>query len=115
MRESFASLMMSRHDAQEHLFEIGFLQRQLGYDGAGLAQSGQQLLELGVALEREQIRAVLLAYDTRVPCLGQQVGGEPYGKPGEARQQIALRVERDDFAGLEHRDPPAQRLGFLEV
>ena len=35
--------------------------------------------------------------------------------PGEARQQVLRRVERDDAARLHHRDAAAQRFRFLEV
>ena len=81
-----------------------------------LAQRGEQRFELGVARRgrgedagRPGAARATATRRARARATSRTVS------PANARQQVLRRVERDDAARLQHRDAPAQRLGFLEV
>ena len=101
---------------QEDLLEVGFLQREL-VDGDAL---DPQRREAGPRARRSGRDRGSALRPSRRSTRGSQAPGnarraEPHGEAREAREQVLGGVERDDPAGLHHRDAPAQRLGLLQV
>ncbi len=103
------------HDLEEHLLEVRLLDGELGDGDVLLAQRPQQLLQFRVRLEADVMDARIFAHNARSPRRGNARCHQAARDPFDARQEILRGVQRNNPAGLEHRDAAAQCLGFFQV
>ena len=83
---------------------------------AGFPDAGERLLDGVVVFQPQHVSRRGAAVLQRAQLCGEVARKtQPEKKMVHAPEQIGRGIERDDPSLLEHRDPLAQRLGFLQV